>query len=53
MSNALFWISLASGAIVLALITFFRFAQRNPAVESPQADELPTGGDRPAADGAV
>lgn len=50
MSNALFWISLASGVIVLALITLFRFTHRDPALNSARMDELPDGGDRPAGD---
>jgi hypothetical protein len=49
-SNALFWISLASGAIVLAMITLFRFAHRDPAMTSARVDELSEGGDRPAGD---
>ena len=50
MSNALFWISLASAAIVLTVITLFRFAHRDPAMNSGRMDDLPEGGDRPAGD---
>ena len=39
-SNALFWISLASAVIVFAAMTFFRFSHGEQGAESPQADDL-------------
>jgi len=39
--NLLFWISLASGAAVLAALAVFKFTHAPPQVESPQVADLP------------
>ena len=39
-SNALFWISLASAVIVFAAMSFFRFSHGDQSVESPHGDDL-------------
>lgn len=42
MSDSLFWISLASAALVFAAITVFKFSHGTARAESPQVQDLPT-----------